>query len=138
MATHEDDDSLVEPIANQLRALMFRGWDAGFWEGLNQGAFLPQFENVNADVLRTICPLWDLRPESLRFNKVAEEALVGAELYVATRAAFISCCADCHIYTLRSYKDYSCEFQIQRVIGHWIKRKALTPLICPRSLSQYL
>ncbi|MDB6120952.1 MAG: hypothetical protein JWO08_4733 [Verrucomicrobiaceae bacterium] len=119
MNTPKDDDRpRGEGLSSLLQSLM-GVFDPPFWDGLDEVELKAIFDDL--------CPVWDLRPESIVHNEVVPEAISGALLYLAKRDAFIRHCADAEIYQHEVFKKWSGADQIHRVIGQWRRGEALTP-----------
>ncbi len=118
---------LSDELFEANESLFFGKPDPQFWEGLDEVCLKSRFQGASASEFHNIVPIWDLRPEALRFNNVVDHALVGAKLYMADRESFLSHCADAEIYCHGAYKFYSCERQILKVAGQWLRADTLTP-----------
>lgn len=110
-----------------IHSLCFGEEDIKFWEGLDGDALESRFTNTAEAAFECIKPLWDLRPESLRFNPVAPQALIGARLYFAERNAFLRHCANAEIYCHDVYQTESNKRQFLKIIGQWLRGNTLTP-----------
>lgn len=122
-----ENADLTDELAEMIQSLCFGKPDPRFWEGLDEGCLKSRFGEASADEFHDIVPVWDLRPEALKFNDVVPDALVGAKLYMADRESFLSHCVDAEIYCHATYKDYSGDSQILKVIGQWLRGDTLTP-----------
>jgi hypothetical protein len=122
-----ENADLTDELAEMIQSLCFGKPDPRFWEGLDEGCLKSRFGEASADEFHKIVPVWDLRPEALKFNDVVPDALVGAKLYMADRESFLSHCVDAEIYCHAAYKDYSGDSQILKVVGQWLRGDALTP-----------
>jgi hypothetical protein len=124
-----ENADLTDELTEAIRNLCFGKPDPRFWQGLDEACLKSRFEEANAGEFRKIVPVWDLRPEGLRFNNVVDHALVGAKLYMADRESFLSHCIDAEIYCHAAYKIYSCDSQILKVAGQWLRGDSLTPAL---------
>lgn len=123
----ENSPEYTDHIEEMIRSLCFIRPDPRFWDGLDEAALISQFEETGVTAFGCITPIWNLSPPALSFNDVAPEALSGAELYMADREAFLSCCADAGIYCHSAFRIYSDYSQILKVAGQWLRGDALTP-----------